>query len=132
LGADGKPALERDPESKASQEVARLFSWFCEQVGLASSSLEDARQQFSKMSQAALKVQLAALALARYAGEGHLAELGPGFRREDRNPRYASARQRRARPADQCRDGMQPSTAFSTNTADHSCPFAEWIVDRMR
>ena len=90
LGADGKPALERDPESKASQEVARLFSWLCEQVGLASSSLENARQQSSKMSQAALKVQLAALALAEYAGEGQLAELGPGFHREDCNLRYAN------------------------------------------
>ena len=90
LGADGKPALERDPESKASQEVARLFSWLCEQVGLASSSIEDARQQSSKMSQAALKVQLAALALAEYAGEGQLAELGPGFHREDCNLRYAN------------------------------------------
>ena len=28
--------------------------------------------------------------------------------------------------------GMQPSTAFRTKTAFHSCPFAEWIVDRIR
>src|SRR5450759_2743854 len=27
-------------------------------------------------------------------------------------------------------DGMQPSTTFRTRTAFHSCPFAEWIVDK--
>jgi hypothetical protein len=29
-------------------------------------------------------------------------------------------------------DGMRPSTALSSVTAAHSCPFAEWIVDRIR
>ena len=29
-------------------------------------------------------------------------------------------------------DGMQPSTTFSTCTAFHSCPLAEWMVDRIR
>ena len=29
-------------------------------------------------------------------------------------------------------DGMQPSTAFRTKIDFHSCPFAEWIVDRIR
>jgi chromosome partitioning protein len=92
LGADGIPAPERDPESKASQEVAGLFSWLCEQVGLASSPLEGGREQFNKMSQAVLKVQLAALALAHQAGDGPVAELGLGFRRDDRDVRQASAR----------------------------------------
>ncbi len=29
-------------------------------------------------------------------------------------------------------DGMHPSTTFSTNTFFHSCPLAEWIVDKIR
>ena len=29
-------------------------------------------------------------------------------------------------------DGMQPSTALSTNTDFHSCPLAEWMVERIR
>src|SRR5690606_18371626 len=29
-------------------------------------------------------------------------------------------------------DGMQPSTTLSTKTFFHSCPLAEWIVDRIR
>ena len=29
-------------------------------------------------------------------------------------------------------EGMQPSVTLSTNTASHSCPFAEWIVDSTR
>jgi chromosome partitioning protein len=41
LGADGLPALERDPESKASHEVIDLFKWLCVQVGLTPSPLED-------------------------------------------------------------------------------------------
>ena len=41
LGADGFPALERDPESKASHEVIDLFEWLCVQVGLTPSPLED-------------------------------------------------------------------------------------------
>ncbi len=41
LGADGLPALERDPESKASHEVIDLFEWLCAQVGLTPSPLED-------------------------------------------------------------------------------------------
>ncbi len=41
LGADGLPALERDPESKASHEVIDLFEWLCVQVGLTPSPLED-------------------------------------------------------------------------------------------
>lgn len=40
LGADGIPAQEKDPESKASQEVAGFFKWFCQQVGLTPSPLE--------------------------------------------------------------------------------------------
>lgn len=40
LGADGIPAQEKDPESKASQEVADLFEWLCQQVGLTPSPLE--------------------------------------------------------------------------------------------
>jgi chromosome partitioning protein len=40
LGADGLPAQERDPESKASREVADLFQWLCLQVGLTPSPLE--------------------------------------------------------------------------------------------
>jgi hypothetical protein len=29
-------------------------------------------------------------------------------------------------------DGMQPSTACNKYTDPHSCPFAEWMVERMR
>ena len=29
-------------------------------------------------------------------------------------------------------EGMQPSATLSMNTVSHSCPFAEWIVDRIR
>jgi hypothetical protein len=29
-------------------------------------------------------------------------------------------------------EGMQPSVTLSTNTTSHSCPLAEWIVDRTR
>jgi hypothetical protein len=29
-------------------------------------------------------------------------------------------------------DGMEPSTQFRTKTDFHSCPFAEWMVDRIR
>ena len=29
-------------------------------------------------------------------------------------------------------DGMQPSTTFSTKTAFHFCPLAEWMLDRIR
>ena len=29
-------------------------------------------------------------------------------------------------------DGIQPSTALSTNTDFHSCPSAEWIVERTK
>lgn len=39
LGADGLPVQERDPESKASQEVTELFAWLSSQVGLTSSLL---------------------------------------------------------------------------------------------
>src|SRR5215468_9445539 len=34
--------------------------------------------------------------------------------------------------ADCLSEGMQPSLTLSTNTASHSCPLAEWIVDRTR
>ena len=29
-------------------------------------------------------------------------------------------------------EGMQPSVTFRMKTASHSCPLAEWMVDRMR
>jgi chromosome partitioning protein len=52
LGADGIPAQERDPESKASQEVAALFEWLCQQAGLTPSGLgvKEASQQSSKVA----------------------------------------------------------------------------------
>jgi chromosome partitioning protein len=52
LGADGIPALERDPESKASQEVAALFEWLCEKAGLTPSGLgvKEASQQSNKVA----------------------------------------------------------------------------------
>jgi chromosome partitioning protein len=47
LGADGIPAQERDPESKASQEVGALFGWLCQQADLTPSGLgvEEASQE---------------------------------------------------------------------------------------
>ena len=52
LGADGIPAQERDPESKASQEVAALFEWLCQKAGLTPSGLggKEASQQSSKVA----------------------------------------------------------------------------------
>jgi chromosome partitioning protein len=52
LGADGIPAQERDPESKASQEVTALFEWLCQQAGLTPSGLGvmEAGQQSSKVA----------------------------------------------------------------------------------
>jgi chromosome partitioning protein len=52
LGADGIPAQERDPESKASQEVAALFEWLCRQAGLTPSSLgvKEASQESNKVA----------------------------------------------------------------------------------
>ena len=41
LGADGIPVLEKDPNSKASQEVTELFKWLCQEVGLTPSPLGD-------------------------------------------------------------------------------------------
>jgi chromosome partitioning protein len=40
LGADDLAAQERDPLSKASQEVQALFEWLCQQVGLTDRLLE--------------------------------------------------------------------------------------------
>jgi len=52
LGADGIPAQERDPESKASQEVAALFEWLCQQAGLTPSGLgvKEAGRQSNKVA----------------------------------------------------------------------------------
>jgi chromosome partitioning protein len=52
LGADGIPAQERDPESKASQEVAALFEWLCQQAGLTPSGLgvKEASRQSNKVA----------------------------------------------------------------------------------
>jgi chromosome partitioning protein len=52
LGADGIPAQERDPESKASQEVAALFEWLCQQASLTPSGLgvKEASQQSNKVA----------------------------------------------------------------------------------
>ena len=41
LGADDLAAQERDPLSKAAQEVQALLKWICRQVGLTDSLLED-------------------------------------------------------------------------------------------
>jgi chromosome partitioning protein len=52
LGADGIPAQERDPESKASQEVAALFEWLCQEAGLTPSGLgvKEASQESNKVA----------------------------------------------------------------------------------
>jgi chromosome partitioning protein len=88
LGADDMPTLERDTECKASQEVAALFSWLCEQVGLTAGlpGGEKSAPKFSRMSQAVLKVQLAALTLLHHDGD-RAAEMSLGFRQFDRERR---------------------------------------------
>ena len=88
LGADDMTAQERDAECKASQEVGALFSWLCEQVGLAPALRVGERSgpKFSRMSQAVLKVQLAALTLLHHEG-GPSAEMSLGFRQFDRERR---------------------------------------------
>jgi hypothetical protein len=40
LGADDLAAQERDPLSKAAQEVQALLEWVCQQVGLTERLLE--------------------------------------------------------------------------------------------
>jgi chromosome partitioning protein len=88
LGADDKPTQERDADSKASTEVAALFGWLCEQIGLADALRAGANggQQFSRMNQALLKVQLAALALRNHDGD-RAAHMSLGFRQFDRERR---------------------------------------------
>ena len=88
LGADDMPTLERDAECKASEEVAGLFSWLCEQVGLSPqfSTAETSNAKFNRMSQAVLKVQLAALTLGHHEG-GRAADMSLGFRQFDRERR---------------------------------------------
>jgi chromosome partitioning protein len=88
LGADDMPTQERDAECKASQEVAELFSWLCEQVGLTPALRAGDRSgpKFSRMSQAVLKVQLAALTLLHHEGDRG-AEMSLGFRQFDRERR---------------------------------------------
>ncbi|MGC2834346.1 MAG: ParA family protein [Methylocella sp.] len=41
LGADGIPVLEKDPGSKASQEVTELFEWLCLQMDVTPRPLDD-------------------------------------------------------------------------------------------
>jgi chromosome partitioning protein len=87
LGADDMPTQERDSDCKASAEVAALFSWLCEQVGLATAlRAGKSGPQFSRMSQAVLRVQLAALTLRHHEGE-RAAEMSLGFRQFDRERR---------------------------------------------
>jgi chromosome partitioning protein len=88
LGADDRPTQERDAECKASQEVAGLFVWLCEQVGLtpALRAGERSGPKFSRMGQAVLKVQLAALTLLHHEGD-RAAEMTLGFRQFDRECR---------------------------------------------
>jgi chromosome partitioning protein len=88
LGADDMPAQERDAESKASEEVARLFSWLCEEVGLTPALPVAARSgpKFDRLSQAVLRVQLAALTLWHHDGD-RAAEMSLGFRQFDRERR---------------------------------------------
>ena len=88
LGADDMPTLERDAECKASEEVAGLFSWLCEQVGLSPqfSAAERSNPKFNRMGQAVLKVQLAALTLGNHEGD-RAANMSLGFRQFDREHR---------------------------------------------
>jgi chromosome partitioning protein len=88
LGADDMPTQERDAECKASQEVTGLFSWLCEQVGLTPKlrASDKSGPKFSKMSQAVLKVQLAALELLHHEGD-RAAEMSLGFRQFNRGHR---------------------------------------------
>jgi chromosome partitioning protein len=97
LGADAMLAQERDAESKASDEVAGLFTWLCEEVGLgpALRAAKRSGPKFSRISQAAvLKVHLAALTLRHHADD-LAAEISLGFRQFDR---------------ERCRRGLRSST----------------------
>ena len=88
LGADDMPTQERDAECKASQEVAGLFNWLCEQVGLtpALSASMGYRPKNGSITHAVLKVQLAALTLRHHEGD-RAAEMSLGFRQFDRERR---------------------------------------------
>jgi chromosome partitioning protein len=88
LGMDDMPTQERDGDCKASAEVGALFSWLCEQVGLAPAlrAGEKSGLKFSRMSQAVLKVHLAALTLRHHGGD-RAAEMSLGFRQFDRERR---------------------------------------------
>jgi len=88
LGMDDMPTQERDADCKASDEVAALFSWLCGQVALAPAlrAGEKSGLKFSRMSQAVLKVHLAALTL-RHHEDDRAAEMSLGFRQFDRERR---------------------------------------------
>jgi chromosome partitioning protein len=88
LGMDDMPTQERDAECKASAEVAGLFSWLCDQIGLAPSlhAAERSGAKFTRMSQAVLKVHLAALTLRHHEGDRG-ADMSLGFRQFDRERR---------------------------------------------
>jgi chromosome partitioning protein len=88
LGADDMPTLERDAECKASDEVARLFNWICGQIGMtpALPTAEGSGPKLDRISQAVLKVQLAALTLWHHDGD-RAAEMSLGFRQFDRERR---------------------------------------------
>ena len=88
LGADDMPTQERDAECKASQEVAGLFNWLCEQVGLAPVPPASMayRPKNGSITHAVLKVQLAALTLRHHEGD-RAAEMSLGFRQFDRERR---------------------------------------------
>jgi chromosome partitioning protein len=88
LGADDMATQERDAECKASLEVAALFGWLCEKVGLASALPASDRPgpKFSKTSHAMLKVQLATLSLLHH-DDDRAAEMSLGFRQFDRERR---------------------------------------------
>jgi chromosome partitioning protein len=88
LGADDMPTLERDAECKASEEVERLFSWLCEQIGMTPALPAGAGSgpKLDRLSHAVLKVQLAALTLWHHDGD-RAAEMSLGFRQFDRERR---------------------------------------------
>jgi chromosome partitioning protein len=88
LGADDLPTQERDADCKASAEVAELFGWLCEQIGLAPALRASPRSgpKFTRMNQAVLRVQLAALTL-RHHEDYRAAEMSLGFRQFDRERR---------------------------------------------
>jgi chromosome partitioning protein len=88
LGMDDRPTQERDADCKASAEVAGLFSWLCGEIGLAPALCagEKSGLKFSRMSQAVLKVHLAALTL-RHHDDDRAADMSLGFRQFDRERR---------------------------------------------